>query len=354
MLKSVEIQGFKSFPDPTLIEFHDGITAVVGPNGAGKSNIADAIRWVLGEQSAKTLRGGRMEDVVFNGTAQRRPVSFAEVTLTLDNKSGILPIDYPTVSITRRYFRSGESVYMINKTPCRLKDITRLIMDTGIGVEGYSIVGQGRVNEILSGNADDRRAIFEEASGIGLYRTRKVDSLRRLERSEQNLLRVDDILNELHQREAPLRKQAEDARRHLELRNRYRDIDVTLTMKQLEKYELERAKGEDDEALLHLDLEEARKERDEARHAHRAAIERSAKLDEALDEAQAAIASFSVEETQLAGEDALLREKLESSKDASQRLLEEKNRLMVRLVAMDQEMADREKQSTCLNNERHP
>ena len=348
MLKSVEIQGFKSFPDPTLIEFHDGITAVVGPNGAGKSNIADAIRWVLGEQSAKTLRGGRMEDVVFNGTAQRRPVSFAEVTLTLDNKSGILPIDYPTVSITRRYFRSGESVYMINKTPCRLKDITRLIMDTGIGVEGYSIVGQGRVNEILSGNADDRRAIFEEASGIGLYRTRKVDSLRRLERSEQNLLRVDDILNELHQREAPLRKQAEDARRHLELRNRYRDIDVTLTMKQLEKYELERAKGEDDEALLHLDLEEARKERDEARHAHRAAIERSAKLDEALDEAQAAIASFSVEETQLAGEDALLREKLESSKDASQRLLEEKNRLMVRLVAMDQEMADREKQKHML------
>ncbi|NLZ99662.1 MAG: AAA family ATPase, partial [Clostridiaceae bacterium] len=339
MLKSVEIQGFKSFPDPTLIEFHDGITAVVGPNGAGKSNIADAIRWVLGEQSAKTLRGSRMEDVVFNGTAQRRPVSFAEVTLTLDNQSGILPIDYKTVSITRRYFRSGESVYMINKTPCRLKDITRLIMDTGIGVEGYSIVGQGRVNEILSGNPDDRRAIFEEASGIGLYRSRKVDSLRRLERSEQNLVRVDDILNELHQREVPLRKQAEDARHHLELRNRYRDIDVTLTLKQLEKYELERAKGEDDETILHLDLEEARKERDEIRLAHRAAIDRSAALDEALEETQAAIAAFSVEKTQLAGEDALLREKLESSKATSQRLLEEKNRLMVRLVAVDQEMA---------------
>lgn len=352
MLKSVEIQGFKSFPDPTLIDFHDGITAVVGPNGAGKSNIADAIRWVLGEQSAKTLRGGRMEDVVFNGTAQRRPVSFAEVTLTLDNQSGILPIDYSTVAITRRYFRSGESVYMINKTPCRLKDITRLIMDTGIGVEGYSIVGQGRVNEILSGNADDRRAIFEEASGIGLFRTRKVESLRRLERSEQNLIRVNDILNELHQREAPLRKQAEDARRHLELRNRYRDIDVTLTLKQLEKYELERAKGEDDEALLHLDLEEARKERDETRHAHRAAIDRSSMLDRALDEAQAAIAAFSVEETQLSGEDALLREKLESSKDASQRLLAEKNRLMVRLVAMDQEMADHKEQKHSLDQRR--
>ncbi len=349
MLKSVEIQGFKSFPDPTLIEFHDGITAVVGPNGAGKSNIADAIRWVLGEQSAKTLRGSRMEDVVFNGTAQRRPVSFAEVTLTLDNQSGILPIDYQTVSITRRYFRSGESVYMINKTPCRLKDITRLIMDTGIGVEGYSIVGQGRVNEILSGNPDDRRAIFEEASGIGLYRSRKVDSLRRLERSEQNLVRVDDILNELHQREVPLRKQAEDARHHLELRNRYRDIDVTLTLKQLEKYELERAKGEDDEIILHLDLEEARKERDEIRLAHRAAIDRSAALDEALEETQAAIAAFSVGKTQLAGEDALLREKLESSKATSQRLLEEKNRLMVRLVAVDQEMAERKKQKKSLD-----
>lgn len=349
MLKSVEIQGFKSFPDPTLIEFHDGITAVVGPNGAGKSNIADAIRWVLGEQSAKTLRGSRMEDVVFNGTAQRRPVSFAEVTLTLDNQSGILPIDYQTVSITRRYFRSGESVYMINKTPCRLKDITRLIMDTGIGVEGYSIVGQGRVNEILSGNADDRRAIFEEASGIGLYRTRKVESLRRLERSEQNLVRVNDILNELHEREVPLRKQAEDARRHLELRNRYRDIDVTLTLKQLEKYELEQAKGEDDETMLHLDLEEARKERDEIRLAHRAAIDRSSVLDEALEEVQAVIAAFSVEKTQLAGEDALLREKLESSKATSQRLLEEKNRLTIRLVAADQEMAERKKQKNTLD-----
>ncbi|NLA70998.1 MAG: AAA family ATPase, partial [Clostridiaceae bacterium] len=172
MLKSLEIQGFKSFPERTEISFHKGITAIVGPNGTGKSNITDAIRWVLGEQSAKTLRGQRMEDVIFSGTAQRRPVSFSEVTLTLDNSKHILPIDYETVSITRRYYRSGDSEYLINKTPCRLKDITTLLMDTGIGLDGYSIIGQGRIDDILSNRSEDRRAIFEEASGIVQYRAR--------------------------------------------------------------------------------------------------------------------------------------------------------------------------------------
>ena len=157
MLKSLEIQGFKSFPERTELVFHEGVTAIVGPNGAGKSNITDAIRWVLGEQSAKTLRGSRMEDVIFNGTAQRRAVSFSEVTLALDNSNHILPIDFETVSITRRYYRSGESEYLINKTPCRLRDITELLMDTGIGLEGYSIIGQGRVDEILSSRSGDRR-----------------------------------------------------------------------------------------------------------------------------------------------------------------------------------------------------
>ena len=193
MLQSLEIQGFKSFPEYTKILFHSGITAIVGPNGAGKSNITDAIRWVLGEQSAKTLRGQRMEDVIFNGTAQRRPVSFSEVTLTFDNSKQILPIEYETVSITRRYYRSGDSEYLINKTPCRLKDVNALLMDTGIGLDGYSIIGQGRVDEILSNKSEDRRAIFEEASGIVQFRTRKDEALRKLNRSEQNLLRVDDL-----------------------------------------------------------------------------------------------------------------------------------------------------------------
>ena len=259
MLQSLEIQGFKSFPEYTKILFHSGITAIVGPNGAGKSNITDAIRWVLGEQSAKTLRGQRMEDVIFNGTAQRRPVSFSEVTLTFDNSKQILPIDYETVSITRRYYRSGDSEYLINKTPCRLKDVNALLMDTGIGLDGYSIIGQGRVDEILSNKSEDRRAIFEEASGIVQFRTRKDEALRKLNRSEQNLLRVDDLLAELESQAETLEKQAYDARHHIELATRYRKLDIALSLRQVETLEAQREKRQEDARLIEKDLEQAKR-----------------------------------------------------------------------------------------------
>ncbi|MGI6157486.1 MAG: chromosome segregation protein SMC [Saccharofermentanales bacterium] len=342
MLKSLEMQGFKSFPERTEIMFHKGVTAIVGPNGAGKSNITDAIRWVLGEQSAKTLRGRRMEDVIFGGTAQRRPVSFCEVTLTFDNADGMLPIDYETVAITRRYYRSGESEYLINKTPCRLKDINALLMDTGIGRDGYSIVGQGRVDEILSTRSEDRRAVFEEASGIVQFRARKDEALRKLERSANDLVRVDDVLAELNHRRGPLEHQAEAARSHGELARRFRFVDTSLMIRQIEKLELQRAKREDDAVLMSKDLEQARHALTEARTAYEAAVDGVETYDRQIEHAREQYNDLSVAETEMRGLEALYHEKLDGAKTGAEALLEERNRLMVQRMAMEQ---DSEKQA---------
>ena len=187
--KRIEMHGFKSFAEPVVIDFHEGITCIVGPNGSGKSNISDAIRWVLGEQSPKTLRGGKMEDVIFAGTASRKSRGMAEVTLVIDNKTGILPIDFAEVAITRKMYRSGESEYSINNTQCRLKDIRELIMDTGIGVDGYSLIGQGKIADIVANKSEARREIFEEAAGIVKYRSKKAEAERKLESANGNLER---------------------------------------------------------------------------------------------------------------------------------------------------------------------
>lgn len=212
-LKALEVQGFKSFPDKTVLNFGEDITAIVGPNGSGKSNISDAIRWVMGEQSSKALRGGKMEDVIFGGTEKRAPVGFAQVTLVLDNTGHLFPsMDESEVAVTRRYYRSGESEYYINRQSVRLKDMTELFMDTGMGREGYSIVGQGRVDEILSTKSTDRREIFEEAAGISKYRHRKEEAERKLERTEENLVRINDKIAELELQVEPLRMQAETAK----------------------------------------------------------------------------------------------------------------------------------------------
>ncbi len=342
MLTSLEIQGFKSFPDYTEINFHKGITAIVGPNGAGKSNITDAIRWVLGEQSAKTLRGQRMEDVIFNGTAQRRPVSFCEVTLTFDNSKGILPIDYERVALTRRYYRSGDSEYLINKTPCRLKDINALLMDTGIGLDGYSIIGQGRIDEILSNKSEDRRAIFEEASGIVQYRSRKDEALRKLDRSQDNLVRVDDLLNELHSQSQALEKQAGDARSHIELASRYRQLDTALTLRQIESLEAQKTKREEDARLMKADLDQARLAQTQSRGAYEASLARVKALDQELEEAQGRFNDYSVKETVLRGLEALYKEKYASSKKGAESLLEEKNRLIMQVMATEEDLAARQ------------
>ena len=226
-LKRIVLQGFKSFADKTVIDVHSGITAIVGPNGSGKSNISDAVRWVMGEQSAKTLRGGKMEDVIFSGTQKRKPLGFAEVSLVLDNTSHFLPCEYDEVEVTRRVFRSGESEYMINRSPCRLKDINEMFMDTGLGRDGYSIVGQGKIAEIVSSKGDERRQIFEEAAGISKYRYRKNEAERKLMHTEENLVRVKDILEELKDRVEPLRRQSEKARKYLDLREELKGIEIS-------------------------------------------------------------------------------------------------------------------------------
>ncbi|WP_151733930.1 chromosome segregation protein SMC [Paenibacillus tengchongensis] len=233
-LKRIELAGFKSFADKTEMEFVRGITAVVGPNGSGKSNISDGIRWVLGEQSAKSLRGGKMEDIIFAGSDARKAVNYGEVSLTLDNEDHALPLDFSEVTVTRRVHRSGDSEYLINKQACRLKDITELFMDTGIGREAYSIIGQGRIEEILSTRSEDRRGIFEEASGIVKYKSRKRDAGRKLEETEQNLLRIHDLISELEDQVGPLKDQSEKAIRYKALREQLKQLEISVYVHQIE------------------------------------------------------------------------------------------------------------------------
>ncbi len=235
-LKRLEIQGFKSFADKINLEFNSGITSVVGPNGSGKSNVADAVRWVLGEQSAKTLRGTKMEDVIFAGTEHRKAMGLAEVSLTIDNSSHTLPIDFDEVTVTRRVYRSGESEYYINKTLCRLKDIHELFLDTGIGKDGYSIIGQGRVDEILSSKSEERRHIFEEASGIMKYKVRKQEAEKKLELTEQNLVRINDIINELETQIEPLKAQSDTAKKYLSYRDSLKELEINLYIDSIAKF----------------------------------------------------------------------------------------------------------------------
>lgn len=235
-LKRMELQGFKSFADKTVLEFKPGITSVIGPNGSGKSNISDAIRWVLGEQSMKSLRGSKSEDVIFAGTQARKSLGFAEVSIVFDNSDSKLPVEYTEVTVTRKIYRSGETGYFINKTPCRLKDILELFMDTGIGKDGYSIIGQGKIDEILSNKSEDRRHIFEEAAGIVKYRTRKQESEKKLEQTKLNLLRINDILSEIEANIEPLKLQADKAKQFLDLREELKSIEVGLFVYNINTY----------------------------------------------------------------------------------------------------------------------
>ena len=211
-LKKIEVQGFKSFANKIVFQFHNGITGIVGPNGSGKSNVADAVRWVLGEQSAKQLRGASMQDVIFAGTENRKPLGYAYVAITLDNSDKKLPVEYEEVTVARRVYRSGESEYLLNGTSCRLKDVNELFYDTGIGKEGYSIIGQGQIDKILSGKPEDRRELFDEAVGIVKFKRRKHTAQKKLEDERQNLLRVNDILSELTKQLEPMERQAETAK----------------------------------------------------------------------------------------------------------------------------------------------
>lgn len=258
VLKSLILQGFKSFPDKTEIQFLGGMTAIVGPNGSGKSNISDAIRWVLGEQSSRSLRGAKMEDVIFGGTAKRGPVGFAEVSLILDNSSGVFRSEFTEIMVTRRYYRSGESEYFLNKKHCRLRDIHELFMDTGLGRDGYSIIGQGRIDEILSLKSEDRREIFEEAAGITKFRYRKEEAERKLAATEENLTRIRDLYDELERQIGPLEKQADKAKQYLLLRDELRVLEISLWLLSLDRIKADAAKLEKDTATCSGQLAQAK------------------------------------------------------------------------------------------------
>ena len=261
-LKSLEVQGFKSFPDKTLIRFGDDITAIVGPNGSGKSNISDAILWVMGEQSSKTLRGAKMEDVIFGGTQKRPAVGFAEATLTLDNTDRALAYDADEVMVTRRYYRSGDSEYYINRQSSRLRDIHEMFMDTGLGREGYSNIGQGRIDEILSLKSADRREIFEEAAGISKYRHRKEETERKLQHTEDNLMRIGDKVSELEMQLEPLKQQSEKAKKYLELKEELQGVEIAVWLDTLERLSAAAKKAEEDHASASFVLQQAHDELD--------------------------------------------------------------------------------------------
>ncbi|UJF35315.1 chromosome segregation protein SMC [Paenibacillus hexagrammi] len=334
-LKRIELSGFKSFADRTELEFVRGITAVVGPNGSGKSNISDGIRWVLGEQSAKSLRGGKMEDVIFAGSDTRRAVNYGEVSLTLDNSSQSLPLDFHEVTVTRRVHRSGESEYLINKQPCRLKDITELFMDTGIGKEAYSIIGQGRIEEILSTKSEDRRGIFEEASGIVKYKSRKREAEKKLNDTEQNLLRIHDLVMELEDQVEPLREQAEKAIRYKELREILKSSEISMYVHQIDQIYLSW-----NEASMKLkQLQQQQTELATIVNQHDAHLEKhrweTRRLEEELEKLQESLLVISEEFEKCEGQGEVLKER-------SRNFAANRTQLLTTIAMQEQRKADKE------------
>ena len=339
-LRALEIQGFKSFPDKTVLRFGEEITAIVGPNGSGKSNISDAIRWVMGEQSSKNLRGAKMEDVIFGGTEKRSAVGFAQVTLVLDNSAHIFPaVDSPEVMVTRRYYRSGESEYYVNKQSVRLKDINELFMDTGLGREGYSIIGQGRIDEILSVKSGDRREIFEEAAGISKFRHRKEETERKLERTEENLLRINDKIAELELQVEPLREQAEKARRFLILRDELRTLEISVWLSNLEDLKAKARKLEADYAAAVEQQQAAQRALDDLYAASERFSERTRQNDMAQESARAQITDLEGQIGQQESAAAVLEARLQHNGENMERVQAELTDQSSRDADLDAQMA---------------
>ena len=313
-LKKIEIHGFKSFANKIVLDFHEGITGIVGPNGSGKSNVADAVRWVLGEQSAKQLRGGNMQDVIFAGTQIRKPQGFAYVAITLDNSDHSLDISYEEVTVSRRIYRSGESEYMINGSACRLKDISELFFDTGIGKDGYSIIGQGQVEKILSGKAEDRRELFDEAAGITKYKRRKLLAEKKLENERENLLRVKDILSELSRQVGPLEEQSKTAREYLKLREELRNHDINIFVKETDKLRNDSLKISEQELIANEDLEGLNKELEELNKRYEELDKATAELDEEIDRVKGDINNSSLKISDFEGKVALYTEQVSNNK----------------------------------------
>ena len=356
-LKSLEVQGFKSFPDKTLIRFGDDITAIVGPNGSGKSNISDAILWVMGEQSSKTLRGAKMEDVIFGGTQKRAAVGFAEATLTLDNTDRALPYDADDVMITRRYYRSGDSEYYINRQSARLRDIHELFMDTGLGREGYSNIGQGRIDEILSLKSADRREIFEEAAGISKYRHRKEETERKLAHTEDNLLRIGDKVSELEMQIGPLKEQSEKAKKYLELKDELQGVEVAVWLDTLEKLSAAAKKAEEDYASASFVLQQAHDDLDKLYAQSESLGTLLRQKDEELENVRIKVSMLDANHQQLEGQMAVLQgnvrnnneniarieEELQGDEDRSGGIIAQIQQANERIVSIETELADKKK-----------
>ena len=336
-LKSIEVQGFKSFANKILFEFHNGITGIVGPNGSGKSNVGDAVRWVLGEQSAKSLRGASMQDVIFSGTENRKPMGFASVSITMDNSDHKLPIEFDEVTVTRRVYRSGESEYRINGSACRLKDINELFYDTGIGKEGYSIIGQGQIDKILSGKPEERRELFDEAVGIVKFKRRKAAAQKKLEDERQNLVRVNDILSELTRQLTPLEKQAETAKIYLKKRDELKVLDVNMFLLEMEESRTELAALEEKLAISERDLKENSQKYESIRIEYDRLEEKIGGLDGQIDSERARNNENQLKRQQLAGQMDVLREQIRSVETSRKNQLE-------RLETIEKDLTERKKE----------
>ncbi|MDD6037577.1 MAG: chromosome segregation protein SMC [bacterium] len=312
-LKSIEIQGFKSFAHKLVFDFHNGITGIVGPNGSGKSNVADAVRWVLGEQSAKQLRGASMQDVIFAGTENRKPLSYAYVAITLDNSDHQLPIDFNEVTVARRVYRSGESEYLMNGNPCRLKDVNELFYDTGIGKEGYSIIGQGQIEKILSGKPEERRELFDEAAGIVKYKRRKAMTQKKLDSERENLTRINDILAELERQVGPLEKQAQKARVYLKKKEELRNYDVNAFLLEMERMDIKGKELEENFRIVSEQLESTKKQKAENEVAYNKLQDTMRIMDEQIESLRDQIANTSVTKGKLEGQINVLKEQIHAA-----------------------------------------
>ena len=317
-LKSIEVQGFKSFANKIVFDFHNGITGIVGPNGSGKSNVADAVRWVLGEQSAKQLRGAKMEDVIFAGTQNRKPVGFAYVAITLDNSDHALPVEYDEVTVSRRVYRSGESEYKINGHTCRLKDVTEMFYDTGIGKEGYSIIGQGQIDKILSGKPDERRELFDEAAGIVKFKRRKATAIKKLESERSNLVRVNDILSELEKQVGPLKVQSEKAKEYLNYKSDLKKYDVNAFLLETDRIRKETAELDGKIQIVDGDLETSKTEYDNTKSEYEEAENKLNEINSQIDENSQLASSLELDKQRLQGEINVFTEQIKTFNANSQ------------------------------------
>ncbi len=350
-LKSLEVHGFKSFANKLVFEFHNGITAIVGPNGSGKSNVADAVRWVLGEQSARQLRGAKMEDVIFAGTELRKPQGYAYVAITISNEDHKLNVPYEEVTIARRVYRSGESEYLLNGTSCRLKDIQELLFDTGIGKEGYSIIGQGQIDQILSGKPEERRELFDEAAGIVKYKKRKAVAEKNLEEEQQNMVRIEDILSELEKQAGPLAQQSEKARKYLSYRDELRRLDVNLFLSEYDTIQEELAGLEQKKSIAEADLLQARQEFAQTKEEYVKVEQKLREQENRLDMTKERLNDSKVRLNQHEGEIKLLQEQINTARQNDSHYKDSLDSLKAAMETGSQQLQDYRQEKESLEGE---